>query len=85
MARPEYGSQTWRSTNRASIRTTRAALAIQRRAHPLAASGPLWVDGKHNIVARSLKPMYLTRDGGNVRIDQHLLDTLITPFVTFEQ
>ena len=29
--------------------------------------------------------MYLTRDGGNVRIDQHLLDTLITPIVTFEQ
>ena len=32
-----------------------------------------------------MKPKYLTKDGDNVRIDQHLIDTLIIPFVYFDE
>ena len=57
----------------------------QERLDALASAGLLKVNGKLNIVARALKPRYLTKDGDNVRVDQHLIDTLITPFVYFDE
>ena len=55
----------------------------QERLNSLAGTGPLWVSPL-NFVALALKPKYVTTEGGNTRIDQHLIDAIMLPFIFFD-